>query len=253
MRPSLSVAIICKNEARNMGDALASVAWAEEIVVVDSGSTDETAALARAAGARVLEHPWEGHIRQKNFAAGQCAGPWILSIDADERVTPELRASIERELENPKFEAYRVSRLCWFMNRWIRHEGWYPDAKVRLWKQGAGRWGGYDPHDDVNVDGLVGRLDGDLHHYVYRDVQHNLLTIARYSSIMARELHQRGRRAHVWDLVLRPPLVFLKKLILRLSILDGFPGLVIATTSAFSVYAKYAKLWEMQRVGGLLL
>ena len=247
MPPPLSVAIICRNEARHIGDALASVAFADEIIVVDSGSTDGTVQIARAAGARVILRPWEGHIRQKNFAADQCAGPWILGIDADERVTSELRASIQREMENPRYEAYRVARLCWFMGRWIRHGGWYPDAKVRLWKQGAGRWGGYDPHDDVKVAGPVGRLDGDLQHYVYRDVQHNLETIARYSSILARELHERGRRAHLWDLVLRPPLVFFKKLILRHSFLDGIPGLVIATTSAFSVYAKYAKLWERQR------
>ncbi len=247
MRERLSVAIITKNEARNLPDALASVAWADEIVVVDCGSSDDTCQIARAHAARVVEHPWMGHIQQKNFAAELCAEPWILSIDADERVSPQLRASIQQELESPRFGAYRIARRCFFMGRWINHSGWYPDAKVRLWRAGAGRWGGYNPHDDVKVDGPVGRLAGDLHHYVYRDVQHNLETIARYSSILADELLQRGQRAHLWDLLLRPPLVFLKKLILRLGFLDGKAGLVIALTSAYSSYAKYAKLWERQR------
>ncbi|MBE7561268.1 glycosyltransferase family 2 protein, partial [bacterium] len=183
----------------------------------------------------------------KNYAAEQCAGPWILSIDADERVSPQLAAAIQHELAAPRFSAYRIARRSYFMNRWINHSGWYPDAKVRLWRKGVGRWGGYNPHDDVKVAGPVGELCGDIHHYVYRDVQHNLETIARYSSIMADELYRRGRRARLWDLLFRPPLVFIKKLVLRLGMLDGRAGLVIALMSAYSSYAKYAKLWERQR------
>lgn len=247
MREPLSVAVICKNEARTLRDALFSVAWADEIVVVDSGSSDETLEIARRHATRVVEHPWMGHIAQKNLAAELCAGPWILSIDADERTTPKLRESIEKELAAPRFAAYRIARRCFFMGRWINHSGWYPDAKVRLWRKGAGHWGGYNPHDDVKVREPVGRLDGDLHHYVYRDVQHNLETIARYSEILAEELEAQGRRARLADLALRPPLVFLKKLLLRRGFLDGKAGWVIALTSAYSSYAKYAKLWERQR------
>jgi glycosyltransferase involved in cell wall biosynthesis len=245
----ISVAIICKNEERNLREALLSVKWADEIVVVDSGSTDSTSEIANELATRVVHHDWPGHIEQKNYAADLCEGPWILSIDADERVTPELRTSIEGILESPRpeYDAWRVARLCFYLGRWIRHSGWYPDAKVRLWKKGVGQWGGYNPHDDVKVECPAGRLDGDLKHYVYRDVQHNLETIASYSSILAEQLHKRGRRAHVLDMLFRPPWVFVKKLVFRLGILDGRAGLVIALCSAYSVFAKYAKLWELQK------
>jgi glycosyltransferase involved in cell wall biosynthesis len=253
-RPLLSACIIARDEERDIGDCLESVSFCDERIVVDAGSRDRTVEIARAAGARVIVRGWPGHIAQKNFALEQATGEWVLAVDADERVTPELRAEIERELARPAvpFDGFSVPRRSFYMGRWIRHSGWYPDRKVRLVRRGRARWGGVDPHDRLECAGPVKRLRGDLLHYSYRDLAEHLRKIDAFTSIAAREKEARGARAFP-DIVLRPPAKFLKSYVWKLGLLDGLPGFVIAALGAYYVFLKYAKLIERRRGWGVSL
>jgi glycosyltransferase involved in cell wall biosynthesis len=241
----LSVTIITRNEEARLADALRSVAFADEVVVVDCGSTDSTVAVARAMGAIVVHHDWPGHVAQKNFALERASHRWVLALDADERVTPELARLVRAALESPTAAGYRVRRRTWYLGRWIRHCGWYPDARVRLFDRTCARWGGINPHDVVEVSGPVAALDGDLLHYSYDDLADHLRTIDSFTTISARRYHELGRRCRPWDLALRPPLAFINKYLLRLGFLDGVPGLVVCLLHGYYVLLKYAKLWEL--------
>ncbi len=250
-RPPISVCIITRDEEANLPDCLASVAWADEILVVDSGSRDRTRDIAAAAGARVVEHPFEGHVEQKNFAVSAASHDWILSLDADERLTPELAASVRAALESPGTHAgFACNRRTWHLGRWILHGGWYPDRKVRLFRRDRGRWGGRNPHDHVDLDGPAGLLPGDLLHYSYRDLSAHLRQVDFFTTVSAREKHARGRRAGVLDLTLRPAGKFLRMYLLKAGFLDGFAGFVVAVTGAYYVFLKYAKLRELERGAG---
>lgn len=246
-RAPVSATIITLNEAANIEAALASVAFCDERLVVDCGSKDGTVERARELGAKVIHHPWPGHVAQKNYAVDQAAHEWILSIDADERITPQLREEIEATLASPQCDAYAMPRLNFYLGRWIRHSGWYPDAKIRLFRKSNGRWGGENPHDRVEVKGKAGRLRGDLQHYPYRDLAHNIDTVNRYTTIAAAERFNKDRRVGLLRLLAEPPLVIMKKYLLQLGFLDGWPGLVIAATSGYYVFAKHAKLRELWR------
>jgi glycosyltransferase involved in cell wall biosynthesis len=247
-RPSLSVCVVTKDEARNVGECIESADFAQEWVVVDSHSRDATRDIAASRGARVVERDWPGHVEQKNFAIDQASNDWVLCLDADERVSPELRASILAALDrtDPP-EGFEMARRTRYLGRWIRHGGWYPDAKVRLFRRSKGRWGGVNPHDRVRVEGRVERLRGDLLHHSYRSIADHLRTIDSFTTIAAREKHARGGRAGVASLVFRPFGKFLRMYLLRAGLLDGAPGFVVAVTGAFYVFLKYAKLWELQR------
>jgi len=246
----LSVTVITKNEEHNIADALLSVDFADEIVVVDSGSEDRTVEIARRFTDRVIEKDWPGHVAQKNYAVEAASHDWILSIDADERVSPELAAGIRRVLaEGPDRDGYRVRRKVFYLGRWIRHCGWYPDYRVRLFDRRKAKWTGLDPHDIVEVHGETGRIEADLLHYTYRDISDHLGTIDSYTTIGARRYKEAGRRAGAWDILLRPPYTFLKKYVFQRGFLDGFAGLLISMLSAYYVFLKYAKLWEMGRKG----
>lgn len=250
-RAPVSVCIITRDEEENLPACLESVAWADEVVVVDSRSTDRTREIAAAAGARVLERDFPGHIEQKNFAVGEASHDWVLCLDADERLTPELRASVERALADPGDRAgFACARLTFHGGRPIRHGGWYPDRKLRLFDRRRGRWGGRNPHDRVEVDGPVGRLEGDLLHHSYRSLSDHLRQIDFFTTIAAREKRARGRRFRLHDLVLRPPFKFLRMYLLKAGFLDGVPGLVVAVTGAYYVFLKYAKLRELEGAGG---
>jgi glycosyltransferase involved in cell wall biosynthesis len=246
----LSVCIIAFNEEERIGDCLASVRWADEIVVVDSGSTDRTRAIAADAGARVIERPWPGFVAQKNFALEQATGDWVLCVDCDERVSPALAEEIRRVLAAPPadVDGWSMPRKTHYLGRWITHGGWYPDRKVRLVRRGRARWGGVDPHDRLFADGRVAPLGGDLHHYTYRDIADHLRTIDRFTTIGAGELHARGRRGALLPLLFHPAGKFLRMYLLRLGFLDGAPGLLVAVLGSYYVFLKYAKLWELERV-----
>jgi glycosyltransferase involved in cell wall biosynthesis len=245
--PKLSVTIITRNEAADIAAAIASVAWADDILVVDSQSTDGTADLARAAGARVIVRDWPGYIEQKNFAAMQAAHDWILSLDADERATPGLAREIQQTLEQPAHQAYQLPRVTWYLGQWIRATDWYPDYQTRLYDRRAARWTGRYVHEGVTVDGTLGRLRGDLQHFAYRDISDPLETIDRYTTLAARQMHEDGRRASPAALLLHGPLAFLRNYLLRGGFRLGTTGLVISTLNAYYVFLKFAKLWQWQR------
>lgn len=248
-RTSLSACIVTRDEEDRLGDCLASVAWCDEILVVDSHSTDRTREIAAAAGARVIERDWPGHVAQKEFAVRQARCDWVLCIDADERVSPELAKEIVelRDAGFPDRAGWEVPRVSEYLGRWIRHGTWYPDPKLRLFDRRRGRWGGRDPHDRVELDGPRGRLRGELLHHPYRSLDEHLATIDRYTTIMARQLHEAGRRPRLRDLVLRPPARFFVYYVVRGGWRDGWRGLLMAYLAAHYVRIKYAKLWILDR------
>ena len=240
--PKLTATVITRNEAANLPAALASVAWADEIVVVDSESTDETAAIARAAGARVEVRAFPGYSDQKNVAASLAAHDWILSLDADERVTPELAGEIRRLLEtDPPRRGYRVPRVSYYLGRWIRGTDWYPDYQLRLYDRRAGRWNGRIVHESVALDGEPGRLKSDLQHYPYRDISHHLATIDRYTTLAAQQNRASGRIPSLAGIALHPPFAFVRNYILRGGFRLGGTGLIVSGLNSYYVFLKLAK------------
>jgi len=248
--PKLSVTVVAKNEAADLGAALASVAWADEIVVVDSHSTDETVAIARQYTDRVVVHDWLGHIEQKNYAASLASHDWILSLDADERVTPELATELRALVAGePTDAAFRIPRVTWHLGRWIRTTDWYPDYQDRFYDRRRARWTGRYVHEALRADGSTGRLAGEIQHYAYRDIADHLETIDRYTTLAARQMREDGRRAGLLQLAGHPPLAFLRNYIARGGIRDGVPGLIISSMNAYYVFLKFAKLRELQNGG----
>jgi len=242
--PKVSVTVITLNEAANIEACLASVAWADEVLVVDSGSTDGTPGLARAKGARVIERGWPGYSEQKNFAAKEAAHDWILSVDADERVTPALRAEIQQRLSaDPTDAGFRMPRVTWHLGRWIRTTDWYPDHQLRLYHRARASWPSKRVHESVAATGNVGQLTGELQHYAYRDLSHHFQTMDRYTTLAAEEMRASGRRAGVFDLTIHPYAAFLRNYVLRRGCLDGTAGFIISTMNAYYVFLKFAKLW----------
>jgi glycosyltransferase involved in cell wall biosynthesis len=248
--PKLTVIVITRDESASLEAALESVSWADEILVVDSGSTDETTEIARRRGARVLVRDWPGYSAQKNFAAGEASHDWILSVDADERVTPELTAEIQRLLANdPPVRGYRIPRVSFYLGRWIRSTDWYPDYQLRLYDRRVCRWAGL-VHEGVVVAGAVGRLRSDLQHLPYRDIAHHLQTMDRYTTLAAQQLRERGVRVGVAGLVARPAGAFLRNYVARGGWRDGAVGLVVSVLNSCYVFLKFAKLWEIGRKSG---
>jgi glycosyltransferase involved in cell wall biosynthesis len=248
--PKLSVTVVAKNEAADLGAALASVAWADEIVVVDSHSTDETVAIAQQYTDRVVVHDWLGHIDQKNYAASLASHDWILSLDADERITPSLAEGIRSTMAaEPSHAAFRIPRVTWHLGRWVRSTDWYPDYQSRLYDRRRARWTGRYVHEALTVHGSVGRLSGEIQHYAYRNIADHLETIDRYTTLAARQMHEDGRRAGVLQLAGHPPLAFLRNYIARGGFLDGVPGFIISSMNAYYVFLKFAKLRELEASG----
>ena len=246
----LSLCIIACNEERNLARCLASVAWADEcVVVIDSRSADRSEEIARQAGARVLVHPYEGNVEQKSFALAQAKHDWVLALDADEEVEPGLAEAIRAALAGPDADGYEVNRLTWHLGRWIRHGDFHPDWQLRLFRRTRGRWAGTNPHGRVRVEGRVARLSGTLRHYSYRDLADQVQRIQEFSRVQARELAARGHRLRASEWLLHPPLRFLRAYVLKQGFRDGFPGFAIAAATAFHVFLKYAKLWELERLG----
>jgi glycosyltransferase involved in cell wall biosynthesis len=245
--PKLSVTVITRNEAANIAAALASVSWADEIVVVDAESTDATVALARQFTDRVIVRAWPGYVGQKNYAATLASHDWILSLDADERVTPQLASEVRQVIAQPANAAYRLPRVTWHLGRWIRTTDWYPDYQVRLYDRRACQWSGQRVHEALTVSGAIGDLHAELQHYPYHSISDHLETIDRYTTFAALQMRERGRRAGILQLVGHPPLAFLRNYIIRGGIRDGAPGFVISALNAYYVLLKFAKLWELQR------
>jgi glycosyltransferase involved in cell wall biosynthesis len=238
----LSAVIITKDEADRVGHAIRSVAFADEVVVVDSGSTDGTVDLARSLGARVVEADWPGHVAQKNRALAAATGDWVLSLDADEVVSDALREAILAALRAPSADGYRVSRLNLWLGTPLRHGRWYPDRRLRIARRAGARWEGDDPHDHLVVDGVVADLTGDLVHTPYRSLGDHLGTIDRYSRVAADTLRARGVRAGPADLLLRPPWHFVRAWLLEGGFRDGLAGLVVAALGSTYTLLKWARV-----------
>jgi glycosyltransferase involved in cell wall biosynthesis len=246
--PKVSVTIITRNEAADIGAALQSVAWADEIVVVDSGSTDATRDIARRHTPHVVEREWPGYIAQKNYAASIASHDWILSLDADERVTPALAREIQDTVtRGPANAAYRIPRVTWHLGRWIRTTDWYPDYQTRLYDRTRAEWTGRYVHEAVTARGPVAYLRGELQHFAYRDIADHLETIDRYTTYAARQMHEDGRRAGLLQLAGHPPLAFFRNYVAHRGMRDGAAGFIISALNAYYVFLKFAKLWELQR------
>lgn len=248
-RAPFSAVIITLNAAAQLGPCLQSVAFADEILVVDCGSTDTTLALARQFGARVLHQDWLGYGAQKQFAIGQAGHDWVLCLDADERVSDALRASIEAALIAPGASGFEMPRCNRFMGRWLRHGEGYPDWSLRLFRRSQGRWSDDPVHEKVVLDGAPGRLRGDLLHESAEDLAQYLGKQNRYTTLQADALWRRGKRASVAQMALSPLLRFVKFYVLRLGFLDGVAGLVHIVIGCHNSFIKYAKLRVMGNDG----
>lgn len=246
----LTATVITHNESSNIAGALQSVSWADEIVVVDSRSTDDTVAIAERHGARVVVRDWPGYSAQKNHAAEIASHDWILSLDADERVTPALATEIQDLLKaGPRARGYRIPRVSHYLGRWIRSTDWYPDYQLRLYDRRAGRWNGRSVHESVALDGTPEKLRAELQHFPYRDISEHLATIDRYTTLAAAEWHARGRRTSALAALVSPRFAFLRNYILRGGFRDGEAGLLVSVLNSYYVFLKYAKLLELQKSG----
>ncbi len=245
----LSIIIITKNEAANIRGCIESVAWADEIIVVDSGSSDSTVEICRDLGVTVFEQDWPGFGIQKNRALSSATGEWVFSIDADERVTPELRAAIEAVLVMPENEctAYQVSRISSYCGRFMRHSGWYPDHIVRFFRRDKAKFTEDLVHERLITNGKVGRLDGELLHYAFDDLEEVLRKVNQYSTAGAAMMQQKGRQASLSGAVLRGLWSFVRSYILRGGFLDGREGFMLAVSNAEGTYYRYVKLMLLNR------
>lgn len=244
----LSVAIIAQDEAHNLPDCLKSVVFAQQIIVVDSGSTDDTVRIARDFGCDVFQEPWRGGFgAQKQFAVDQCRHAWVLVLDADERIPPETAAAIRQILANPAcaVSGYSLPRKNFFQGRWIKHAGWWPDRVVRLFQKKHGRMIPSAVHEAVEIDGLIAALHCPIEHLTESRLSKILLKIDKYSTLGAAEAFAAGRRTTEGAAVLRAILTFFQNYIIRLGVLDGRQGLMLATTDAINKFFKYAKLAAM--------
>lgn len=245
----LSVIIITKNEAVNIRACLDSVSWADEIIVVDSGSSDDTVNICRAMGAQVhITADWPGFGMQKNRALSHATGEWVLSLDADERVTPDLHSEIESALNDPHgHDAFRIPRLSSFCGRYMRHSGWYPDYVTRLFQRGAARFSDDLVHESLIVNGRVGKLRQSLLHETFHDLEELLAKINQYSTAGARMLSEKGKSATLKKAVSHAVWAFFRTYILRAGFLDGREGFMVAVSTAESTYYRYVKLMLLNR------
>jgi hypothetical protein len=245
--PTVSATVVCQDEGALISRCLETVAWCDEIVVVDGGSRDDTVARARAFSARVITNPWPGYRAQKQFALDQARGEWVLNVDADERVTPELVSEMRRVLARvpPGVDGFAPPRLVSYLGRWWWRGGWYPRRVARLLRRDATTWGGTDPHERALVKGRVAPLRQPLIHHTYADIADHLRSANRLTTIAAVE--GRGRiRVGVGRMVLEPAWRFLRAYVFHLGVLEGVPGLFIAATGAFYAFLRVAKVWEAQ-------
>jgi len=238
----ITAIVITRNEEGNIGDCLESIPFVDEVIVIDSGSVDGTEEICRRdPRVRWFSESWKGFGPQKNSALDKAGNDWILSLDADERVTPELAEEIASLPPEPGVDGYRIPRKSFFGKRWVRHGGWYPDHTIRLWRRRAGRFVDRSVHEVVRVEGKVGVLRGDLLHHTYMDTTDFVERMNRYSTLGAAELRKRGVRGTTFDLLFRPPFTFFRMFVLRRGFPDGGLGFRLAVLYAMYTFLKYAK------------
>jgi glycosyltransferase involved in cell wall biosynthesis len=237
------------NEESKIRRCLESIKWCDEIVVIDSGSTDKTLDICREYTTRIFQRPWPGYVAQKRFGLEQCSSTWVLNLDADEELSPGLQAEIQGILASDvgAVNGYAINRVVFYLGKWWRNGGWYPEYRLRLCRRRVTTWGGEDPHEKALVDGMVKRLNGELYHYTYSDIAHQIRTLNSYSSQAAASLFRKGKRSSVAKIVLNPALRWVKWYLIKQGFREGFPGFIVATLEAYYVFLKYIKLWELQR------
>ena len=249
-RTPISACVMTKNEEKNIRRCLESLTWCDEIVVLDSGSTDRTVEICREYTDQVHYHEWVGYIGQRNLLRKYANFDWVLFLDADEEVSAQLRDQVLAIFEDgtllESHRGFKFPRQVYYLDRWIRHGEWNPDVKLRLFRKDCGYSGGQEPHDQVIVEGLVKKLSGKLLHYTYENLREHLETANRFSTISAETMHRNGRRFHMSDLLVRPPFRFFKGFVIKLGFLDGVRGFIIASVNAFGVTMKYSKLRELE-------
>ncbi len=242
----ITLVVVTLNEESNLRRCLASADFCRHGIVVDSGSTDRTIAIAQEMGAEVLTRAWTGFADQKNFGVAAAKTEWVLCLDADEEISPELRRSIlELGEKLNQYDGFELNRHAYYLDRFINHSGWYPEWRLFLYKKSHGSWKGQEPHVRVHFSGCKTRLRGELYHYTYRDIGHHAQKTLSYARAAAQAMHEAGKDASFIDLCLRAPWAFVRSLILKLGVLDGFPGLVIAWMVGYYTFLKYAFLREL--------
>lgn len=247
----LSVVIITYNEEKNIARCIeAAMPVADEIVVVDSFSTDRTKEICLSYGVKFVEHPFEGHIQQKNYAITQASYPYVLSLDADEVLSKELQESILTVKNNWQYDGYYVNRVTNYCGKWIRHGAWYPDRKLRLWYAPKGKWTGINPHDRFEMipEAKLSYLKGDLLHYSYYSIYQHVEQVNKFTEIAAKADVQRGRSLSLFAAIVQSIWKFKRDYIFKLGFLDGYYGFIIAVISAFAAFLKYIKIKEFQKI-----
>jgi len=247
----ISVVIITHNEEHRLEPALKSVEGiASEIVVVDSYSSDGTVKIAKDYTDRVFQRHWTDYSEQKNFANSKARFPWILSLDADERISLRLHQEIlDLKKTEPSSAAFSMPRQVFYLGRWIRHSGWYPDRKIRLFRKDKARWEGEYVHERLVVDGPCEKLNGKIHHFTYNSISDHLARINRFSDLGAQKLYARQKKCRVYHLLCLPLAKFLRSYLIKAGFLDGFPGFVISVLHGYAIFARYAKLREIWKKG----
>ena len=252
MPATLTVIVPTFNEEDNLRDCLESVLWADDIFVVDSFSTDHTLEIARQYTDHIVQHEYVNSATQKNWAIPQAKSDWVMVLDSDERVTPQLRERIQDVLTNgTEFDGFNIRRMTIFFGKLIRHCGWHRDYLVRLWRNGKGRYEDLEVHANVLVDGRVGRIHEYFLHNTYRSMDHYLTKFGRYTTWSANDLYKQGKKPSWNNLFWRPQWRFFRMFFLRFGFLDGKHGLILCALAAFSVFMKYAKLWDRRRLEAL--
>lgn len=251
MKPKISACIIAFNEENIIGDCIRSLDFVDEVILIDSGSNDRTVEIAESLNAKVYFHFFEGHIEQKNYSLTLAKNDWIISLDADERVSDKLKEKIiDTFNKGPEFDGYKFPRKSFYIDKWINHSGWYPDRKLRLFKKSMAKWGGTNPHDRIILQGRIGFIEEDLLHYSFSSLKSHINTINNFSAIMARNLYKEGKtRFLVFKLIFKPVWKIIEMYILQRGFLDGLHGFIIAVFSSFAVFARYAKLYELMKKG----
>jgi glycosyltransferase involved in cell wall biosynthesis len=247
--PPVTATVITKDEADSIADALKSLSWADEIIVVDAESTDQTVAIARQYTDRVYVRAWTGYVDQKNYAASLATHDWIFSLDADERVPEALRAEIRALLASePRIPGFKMPRVSFYLGRWMRTTDMYPDYQLRLYDRRHAQWDGMHVHESVKLtSGQAGYLKSELQHYPYKDLSEHLIRMDRYTTLAARQMFEKGKRATRLELLLHPAIAFARNYIVKGGFRDGKPGLIVSLVNSYYVMLKFAKLWELQR------
>jgi (heptosyl)LPS beta-1,4-glucosyltransferase len=247
----ISASIIVFNEEENIAEVCETVSWADEIVIIDSDSIDKTAEIARKYTDKLFNHEFRGYKDKHEFADAQTSGDWIFWIDADERVTPELLKAIENlKKRDPQTlpDGFRIARKTWYLDRWIKHSGWYPDYQMRLYRKSASFWDGVSPHETARVKGKIEILDGEFLHYTKKSLSEHHRVTDSYTTLAADYHCKNGKIVGAFGLFFYPIAAFFRTYIFKRGFLDGIPGLIIAMFTAYSVFLKYAKIWEHHNI-----